>query len=89
MLCLSFQALKGIGEGFKANNSVRYVQEALDLTPQQQLAFVTARRRLLTALGTIRQQREKLILALGIALLQMAPVGTPICVPLFSWLHEC
>ena len=64
--------------------SVTHVQDALDLTPQQQLAFVTARRRLLTALGTIRQQREKLILALGIALLQMAPVG----IMLSIWQHD-
>ena len=68
---------------------MRYLQEALDLTPQQQQAFVTARRRLLNALGTIRQQREKLILALGIALLQMAPVGATIRAMVSSLLHDC
>ena len=36
--------------------------------------MVAARRRLLTRLAGIRQQREKIVLALGLALLQKAPV---------------
>ena len=45
------------------------------MTLPQQLAFVSARQSLLNKLQSIRQQREKVIFALGLAMLQTAPVG--------------
>ena len=52
------------------------MQDALNLTLPQQLAFVSARQSLLNKLQSIRQQREKVIFALGLAMLQTAPVST-------------
>jgi hypothetical protein len=54
----------------------RLLQEGIRLSEAQQLAFVGARRTLLTRLTTIRQQREKVIFALGLAMLQATPVRT-------------
>lgn len=46
------------------------------MTLSQQLAFVSARQSLLNKLQSIRQQREKVIFALGLAMLQTAPVSS-------------
>ena len=50
------------------------LQAVLKLTPDQQRVIVGARRRLLQQLAIIRQQREKVVLSLGLALLQKQPV---------------
>ena len=52
-----------------------YVQDGLELSTEQQRSMLDARQRLLKALITIRQDREKIILELGLALLQKKSVS--------------
>ena len=51
------------------------VQDGLELSTEQQRSMLDARQRLLKALTTIRQDREKIILELGLALLQKQAVS--------------
>ena len=51
------------------------MQDGLELSTEQQQSMLDARQRLLKALTTIRQDREKIILELGLALLQKQAVS--------------
>ena len=54
------------------------MQDSLELSQEQQQAMLAARRRLLKSLSIARRDREKMILELGLALLQQETVSSSI-----------
>lgn len=54
---------------------MQWLQDTLELSQEQQAAMLMARKSLLKTLTGVQGRRERIILELGVALLQKKPVG--------------